>query len=120
MNGSALRATGITGLSVVSENPVYVQGDWNAAGGSFAGIHSATAVMADAVTLLSNNWSDITSFTQPYAVGNRNRARRPGIAWRSFPERASPSRSRLEPRPTSAPTAARTTSCVISRMVTRR
>ena len=64
---------GITGLSVVSENPVYVQGDWNAAGGSFAGVHSATAVMADAVTLLSNSWSDITSFTQPYTVGNRNR-----------------------------------------------
>ena len=69
----ALAATGITGLSIVAENPVYVQGDWNAAGGTFAGAHAATAVMADAVTLLSNNWSDVTSFRQPYSPGNRPR-----------------------------------------------
>ena len=89
-------------------------------GGSFAGAHSATAVMADAVTLLSN--------TGPTSRRSRSRTRsaiataahRPGIAWRSFPERASPSRSRPEPRPTSAPTAARTTSCVTSRTATRR
>jgi hypothetical protein len=71
--GSNIAGFGVTGLTVVSENPVYVQGDWNATGGNFNGAHAATSVMADAVTLLSNSWNDITSFTQPYAVGNRNR-----------------------------------------------
>ncbi|MEQ1731268.1 MAG: hypothetical protein ABL982_23100, partial [Vicinamibacterales bacterium] len=51
VNGSNIVGNGINGLSIVSENPVYVQGNWNAAG-SFAGAHAATAVMADAVTLL--------------------------------------------------------------------
>jgi hypothetical protein len=62
-------------LTVVSENPVYVQGDWNsnAANDGFTGTHAATSVIADAVTLLSNNWNDDTSFAQPYIVGNRNR-----------------------------------------------
>ena len=51
------------GLTFVSENPVYVQGDWNA-NGAFTDIdgHKATAVMADAVTLLSNSWNDDVSF----------------------------------------------------------
>lgn len=73
-NGADLRTLGITGLSIVSENPVYVHGNWNATGGNFAGVHSATAVMADAVTLLSNVWTDTISFTQPYSPGNRSRA----------------------------------------------
>ncbi len=33
--------------------------------------HVSAAVMADAVTLLSTNWNDIRSFTQPYAPGGR-------------------------------------------------
>lgn len=58
------------GLSVASENPVYVQGDFNAgAGGSFGGAHVATSVVADAVTLLSNNWNDVNSFACPYGLG---------------------------------------------------
>ena len=72
VNGSNIVGNGINGLSIVSENPVYVQGNWNAAG-SFTGAHAATAVMADAVTLLSNNWTDTVSFTQPWTPGNRNR-----------------------------------------------
>jgi Tfp pilus assembly protein PilX len=73
-NGTNIRAaTGITGLSVVSENPVYVQGDWNAPGGTFASVHAATAVMADSVTLLSNAWTDTISFTTPYVSGGRSR-----------------------------------------------
>ena len=73
INGANIVGSGVTGLTVVSENPVYLQGDWNAAGGSFAGAHAATAIIADAVTLLSNAWTDTISFTQPYAPGNRNR-----------------------------------------------
>lgn len=73
IRGSNIAGQGVTGLSVVSENPVYVQGDWNATGSTFAGAHAATAVMADAVTLLSNAWTDTISFTQPYTRSNRNR-----------------------------------------------
>jgi hypothetical protein len=62
----------LTGLTVVAENPVYIQGDWNAntPGGTagFGGVNAATAVIADAVTLLSNTWSDANSFLSPYAV----------------------------------------------------
>ena len=71
--GVNIAGFGLTGLSVVSENPVYVQGDWNAVGATFAGAHAATAVMADSVTLLSNAWNDRNSFVNPYAVGSRNR-----------------------------------------------
>ncbi len=59
-----------TGLTVVSENPVYIQGNWNASG-SFVGAHVATSVIADAVTLLSNNWNDHRSFLYPHNPGLR-------------------------------------------------
>ena len=39
------------GLTVTSENPVYIQGDYNAAGG-FGDPHAAAAVIADGVTML--------------------------------------------------------------------
>ncbi len=58
------------GLTVVSENPVYVQGDYNA-GPSFSVAHVACAVIADAVTLLSNSWSDYTSYAYPYQSSRR-------------------------------------------------
>ncbi|HKV03584.1 MAG TPA: pilus assembly PilX N-terminal domain-containing protein [Candidatus Acidoferrales bacterium] len=60
------------GLTIASENPVYVQGDYNAlANGNFGGAHMAASVIADAVTLLSNNWNDVNSFAFPYNTGNR-------------------------------------------------
>lgn len=63
------------GLSVVSENPVYLQGDWNASvAGGFGNPHAATAIIADAVTLLSNAWNDVNSFTSPYSLGGRTRS----------------------------------------------
>lgn len=44
---------GRRGLSVTTNNPLYVKGDYNTySGGGAAGIY------ADAVTVLSNNWSD--------------------------------------------------------------
>jgi len=58
------------GLTVVSENPVYIQGDWNANGG-FGDPHVATAVIADSVTLLSNNWDDRNSFTGAHDLTQR-------------------------------------------------
>ena len=54
------------GLTVVAENPVYVQGNFNASGTSFSTTtHVPAALIADAVTFLSNNWNDIRSFTAP-------------------------------------------------------
>jgi Tfp pilus assembly protein PilX len=83
INGSALNnaptaaADRIPGLTVVSENPVYIQGNWNAFDATSFGInapHAATAVIADAVTLLSEGWNDNSSFIYPYdasqAAGN--------------------------------------------------
>ncbi|MCC7008876.1 MAG: pilus assembly PilX N-terminal domain-containing protein [Acidobacteria bacterium] len=59
------------GLTIASENPVYVQGDWNA-NGAFGNPHVATAVIADAVTLLSNAWNDRTSVTNAHSMTNRD------------------------------------------------
>jgi hypothetical protein len=63
----------VCGLSIVAENPVYVQGDYNAnsAGGGFNDPHVATAVLADAFTFLSNSWNDVNSFSSPYDPGSR-------------------------------------------------
>ena len=83
------------GFTVASENPVYIWGDYNtnaadAAGWAadttaFAGDvtgHSAAAVIADAVTLLSVDWDDLdsmgaaaaTSSNQVTDLNNRNPA----------------------------------------------
>ncbi len=64
------------GLAIASENPVYVQGDFNAAYNQAtpwvitpAGV--AASVSADAVTLLSDKWNDVNSFINPYDSGHR-------------------------------------------------
>ncbi len=64
----------VCGLSIASENLVYVQGDYNAnsAGLGFADPHVGTSVIADAVTLLSNKFNDLNSFSFPYNLGQRN------------------------------------------------
>ncbi len=60
------------GFTVASENPVYVQGDYNAGnGGGFGDPHAAAAVIADAVTLLSNNWTDFNDLNNPNNRGAR-------------------------------------------------
>jgi hypothetical protein len=72
-----LPANGTQGLSIVAENPLYVQGNYNApnaAGTAFGTTpgtdHVSAAVIADAVTLLSNNFNDIGSFRSPHSVGS--------------------------------------------------
>ena len=60
------------GLTIASENPVYVQGNYNAlANNVTAEPNVACAIIADAVTLLSNNWNDIRSFIEPNDPGGR-------------------------------------------------
>ena len=78
-----LPRVGAQGLTIASENPVYVQGNYNACGtmttdcaaggfGNNPGVdHVSAAVLGDAVTLLSRSWNDIRSFTSPYTPGGR-------------------------------------------------
>jgi hypothetical protein len=61
------------GLTVAAENPVYVQGDYNAQpNGVLNGTYVGESVVADAVTLLSDNFNDVNSFAFPYTLGSRN------------------------------------------------
>jgi hypothetical protein len=64
------------GLTIAAENPVYVQGDYNAnsAGSGFNDHNVASSVVGDAVTLLSNNWNDVNSFASPFSTGRRGGA----------------------------------------------
>jgi hypothetical protein len=87
VNGNRLNmridTAGLTphGLTVVAENPVYIHGDYNATTSdgvtaegtpaTYDNLHVACAVIADAVTLLSNAWNDRTSFTSPHNPGAR-------------------------------------------------
>jgi hypothetical protein len=60
------------GLTIASENPAYIQGDYNAPGGNMAAAGTvAASVDADSVTVLSDSWNDINSFISPYVDSNR-------------------------------------------------
>lgn len=56
------------GLTIISENPVYLQGDYNNPGlnTKFTGASVGASIIADAVTLLSDKWNDVNSFAFPY------------------------------------------------------
>ena len=60
------------GLTIASENPVYVQGNWNANNAGFGNPHVSTAILADAITLLSNRWNDRESFNDPHNESPRD------------------------------------------------
>jgi hypothetical protein len=63
------------GLTVASENPVYVQGNYNASSDPVTTpteTHQPASVIADAVTILSNNWKDSESFENPNSSTNRS------------------------------------------------
>ena len=57
------------GFTVASENPVYVLGDYNATSIAGAGFvdagHAPAAILADAVTVLSNGWTDLNDMKNP-------------------------------------------------------
>jgi hypothetical protein len=61
------------GLTIATENPAYLQGDYNAngAGGGFADPSVPASVVADAFTLLSDDWNDFNSFNSPFNVNGR-------------------------------------------------
>jgi hypothetical protein len=61
---------GLGGFTLGSEEPAYILGDYNAQGG-WQDPHAESAVLADTVTLLSNNWSDLNSFKSPATIAGR-------------------------------------------------
>jgi PilX N-terminal len=73
---------GFGGFTVVAENPAYIAGDYNADSTQGANIfndaagecHVPSAVIADAVTVLSNAWNDndANAFNNPTNSGGRN------------------------------------------------
>jgi Tfp pilus assembly protein PilX len=80
---SATNPTGCGGFTIVSENPVYIQGNYNTNGSDpFWGTataatptqtaHSAASIIADSVMVLSNSWSDINSLMYPDFSGSRS------------------------------------------------
>ncbi len=79
VNGSNLTAVGSCpggvncGLAVAAENPVYIQGDYNAnvGGAGWGSTEIASSVAGDAVTLLSDQWNDVNSFASPYSTSLR-------------------------------------------------
>jgi hypothetical protein len=75
-----LPATFGNGFTVVSEEPVYIWGNYNSGvadpffpsfGANATTPHSAAAIIADAVTLLSPNWLDSNSFSSPSVIAGR-------------------------------------------------
>jgi hypothetical protein len=81
VNGSDLTAigtcpsTGVScGLTIASENPVYIQGDYNAnkGGAGWGSTEVPSSIAADAVTLLSDQWNDVNSFSSPYSLNWRS------------------------------------------------
>ena len=78
--------TNTKGFTIASENGVYVLGNFNATGISNVGTptkatdylpqnsveHIPASIVADAVTILSNNWSDARSFAFPFSLSNRS------------------------------------------------
>jgi hypothetical protein len=66
-------------LTVATENPAYIQGNYNAnsANGGWGDPNVAASVIADAFTYLSNEYSDVNAFNSPFNVNGRQA----NIAW---------------------------------------
>jgi hypothetical protein len=77
VNGSRgnlpVKPDGTGGFTVASENPVYILGDYNAKASEnkWGDPHAAASVIADAVTLLSNGWSQVNSLANSTLPGSR-------------------------------------------------
>jgi type II secretory pathway pseudopilin PulG len=73
---NAANPTGCGGFTVASENPVYVLGNYNSGSADtfFSGgaqmPHSAASIIADTVTVLSNQWSNAMSLLWPTTMGS--------------------------------------------------
>ena len=112
------------GLTIASEQPVYVQGNYNADNNDATNwggyTHLSSAVVADAVTLLSNAFDDRYSLriSEHRSCPDRETQRQPTSVWRSRPGKTSHSSCRVTgglPTATPARMAAFTTSSAILR-----
>jgi hypothetical protein len=73
LTNGALGNLVMPGLTIASENPVYVHGHYNAsAAAGFGDGNAAASIMADAITLLSESWNDSASLTSPNNPAGRN------------------------------------------------
>jgi hypothetical protein len=78
-NGTGIAAAGVYGLTIATENPMYVQGNYNATAANFSTNstslttrgYAACSLIADAITMLSINWTDYKSFAAPYESNSR-------------------------------------------------
>lgn len=80
------KSDGTGGFTLASENPAYVIGDYNAKtsetgnaqatppDGTYANAHASAAVISDALTLLTNNFTDLRTFRFP-----ADASQRPGV-----------------------------------------
>ena len=73
VSNGALNQVPFPGLTITAENPVYIEGDFNAsaAAGGFVEPNAATAILADGVSFLSNQWRDDTALLNPHRRNNR-------------------------------------------------
>lgn len=69
------------GITIASENAVYVLGNYNTTGitasamtvpANFQGSEVPASIISDSITLLSGNWKDANSVNSPYALGGRD------------------------------------------------
>ncbi len=81
VNGATLPPKGLT---VVSQNPIYIAGDYNTlqpaqcGPNCGSGTHPPAAVIGDAVTVLSNSWCPSGNCSAYDAKGNQAKSSRPG------------------------------------------
>jgi hypothetical protein len=61
----------VDGVTVVAENGVYVEGNYNATSTNVTGASVPAAIIGDAITILSNNWRDVNSFYSPNDMNGR-------------------------------------------------
>jgi hypothetical protein len=101
------------GLTIASENPVYVEGNYNATGtcsGSpcsptFTGTDYPSAIVADAVTLLSTNWNDLNSYLSPYDASSASSRKSSAVTYYRMAVLSGKGLSfKLYPMPTYSPT----------------
>ena len=73
ITNGALNQVPMPGLTITSENLVYIEGDFNASAGAggFVEPNAATAIIADGVSFLSSAWNDSTSLLNPHRRNNR-------------------------------------------------
>jgi hypothetical protein len=57
------------GLTIASENPVYVEGHYNAGPTAWGTTGAPAAIMADSITLLSENWKGVTQMDPEHDDG---------------------------------------------------